>query len=173
MKYRAPSVEEVAFSLSRLPRFVGATLIPYTVGHHVLAGESLATDPLTRLAVLYHDIEEIATSDIPSPFKTQQQREQGDALRQWLFVDMLRISWPQPAVWAHVAKIDRMLLDAEAYTLLHPRARLDFESPDPVAVDAVWNVARWSPERVEQEITQRTRALQDTNVIRSMMRRAQ
>ena len=73
-----PSIEDIALSLSRQPRFGGMTRRWWSVLDHSLFVEHLARiegqSPATRLACLLHDAHEF-TGDIPTHFKTGEQRE--------------------------------------------------------------------------------------------------
>lgn len=75
--YREPRpemfrLEDVAFALSRIPRF-GGHVANYTVAHHSLLVERLAKqhgeDPEVRLAALMHDAHEAYVGDVPTPLK--------------------------------------------------------------------------------------------------------
>jgi hypothetical protein len=66
---------DIAWSLSRLPRFLGHTRggMPYSVAQHSVLCESLVpagVQPAAKLAVLLHDAHEAYTGDIPTPLKT-------------------------------------------------------------------------------------------------------
>lgn len=72
----APTIEDIALSLSRMPRFGGHSRLPWTVIEHSLFVERMAraaTGPereALRLHALLHDAHEALTGDIPSPFKS-------------------------------------------------------------------------------------------------------
>jgi len=66
-------IGDVAVQLSRIPRFVGATLEPWNVAAHSLHCSALAeadgASLQAQLAALLHDAHEAYMGDIPSPFK--------------------------------------------------------------------------------------------------------
>lgn len=66
-------IEDVATQLSRLPRFAGATQVPWNVAAHSLHCAALAEaegwPPGAQLAALLHDAHEAYMGDVPSPFK--------------------------------------------------------------------------------------------------------
>lgn len=69
----ALTLDDIALSLSRLPRFLGhtRTVLPYSVAQHSCLVMSLLDDPspeLTRAALL-HDAHEALMGDIPTPVK--------------------------------------------------------------------------------------------------------
>lgn len=78
----APSLEAIAWGLSRIPRFTGHTTGPWTVAHHSIVALRIATvvgnearlSPSAAtnlgLAALLHDAHESVTSDVPTEFKT-------------------------------------------------------------------------------------------------------
>ncbi len=81
----APSLEDIARSLARMPRFAGNTTRWWTVLHHSLvvdfltkqAGQgflSPAELAEARLYSLLHDAHEAVTGDVPTPWKTESLR---------------------------------------------------------------------------------------------------
>lgn len=66
-------IYDVAHHLSRIPRFAGATRMPWSVAAHSLHVCSLAMQrggtPEAALGALLHDAHEFLLSDIPSPIK--------------------------------------------------------------------------------------------------------
>jgi hypothetical protein len=156
----APTIEDIAVSLARLPRWGGATVKgkDWCVLHHSVAAGILAGDlpAEAQLYALVHDMEEMATGDIPKPFKAAQQSELGDRLRLWLYKQTLGVPHPGEHVTAIVKVIDNRLKFAELIAFCHPNswwdpyfraAVVEFVTgitPDPDtmrAVDAVWQVA--------------------------------
>jgi len=139
----APSIPDVAIGLSRIPRWAGSTVRPWSVLQHSLAARQLAglLDEHSQLYALWHDSEEMATGDIPSPFKAPEQRELGRTLRIWLFRQTLGLPYPSEGIQAVVKEIDDRLKIAEAHCLCHPLTRESFCDPwDLEAVDAVWHL---------------------------------
>lgn len=74
-------IGDVAVQLSRIPRFVGATLEPWNVAAHSLHCSALAeadgASLQAQLAALLHDAHEAYMGDIPSPFKQAVMAEAG------------------------------------------------------------------------------------------------
>lgn len=80
MDFLAPSdsqvnINDIAFALSRLPRFCGHLERPYSVLDHSINAARVAhilrpEDVLFELLVLLHDAHEAYTGDIPTPLKT-------------------------------------------------------------------------------------------------------
>ena len=74
-------IVDVAVQLSRIPRFVGATLEPWNVAAHSLHCSALAeadgASLQAQLAALLHDAHEAYMGDIPSPFKQAVMAEAG------------------------------------------------------------------------------------------------
>jgi len=66
-------IHDVAHHLSRMPRFAGATRMPWSVAAHSLHVCSLAKQsgaaPAVALGALLHDAHEFLLGDIPSPVK--------------------------------------------------------------------------------------------------------
>lgn len=69
-----PSLEDIAVGLGRQSRFCGHAPVFYTVLCHTLVCAQVGP-PHLRRALLLHDAAEAIVSDIPSPWKTPQQRE--------------------------------------------------------------------------------------------------
>lgn len=143
----APTLKDIAFSLSRLPRWGGATLVPWTVLHHSLAMYRLAlTMPTqkadTLLYCLMHDVDEMATGDIPKPFKTEEQSELGWQLREWFYKRALRVRFPNVGTQSAVKYLDHVAKLAEAHCFCHPRVREDFGNDEvPMdMVDIMWDL---------------------------------
>jgi 5'-deoxynucleotidase YfbR-like HD superfamily hydrolase len=70
----AVTIEDVAYSLSRLPRFLGHNLGPvYSVAEHSVRVsyllEDMGASPVIALQGLLHDCTEMAVADLPAPFK--------------------------------------------------------------------------------------------------------
>ena len=74
-------IGDVAVQLSRIPRFVGATLEPWNVAAHSLHCSALAeadgASLQAQLSALLHDAHEAYMGDIPSPFKQAVMAEAG------------------------------------------------------------------------------------------------
>ena len=66
--YDEIDIEDIAVALSRIPRFLGRTTVPYSVAEHCVRA-SLQVDPKDALVMLMHDCEEAYFGDIPRPVK--------------------------------------------------------------------------------------------------------
>lgn len=124
----APTVKDIAIGLSRIPRWAGATVRPWSVLQHSLAAGVLVeneNDPILHLAALAHDMEEMATGDIPKPFKTTTQSELGKRIRAWMYLEVFTQPSPDERTEEKVKAIDKQLRLAELLCLCHPRAWQD------------------------------------------------
>lgn len=159
----APTVKDIAIGLARIPRWAGATVRPWSVLQHSLAAGALVSrigGPILHLAALTHDMEEMATGDIPAPYKTAQQRELGERLRAWMYSEVFTLPSPDDRTAEQVHEVDGQLKLAELLALCHPRAwgdpyfgefvtlfiddltNVDREAEPEVmaAIDAVWGL---------------------------------
>ena len=140
-----PSSRDVAIGLSRIPRWAGATIVPWSVLQHSLATHrvmvkvfSFSAGQVLRLRGLWHDCEEMATGDIPKPFKTGEQAVLGDELRAEIFCGATGLPWISSA---YIYAADALLRTAEAHCFCHPRAREDHEGTlDMDVVDVIWKL---------------------------------
>jgi hypothetical protein len=138
----APTLQDMATGLSRIPRFGGQTLQPWSVAQHLLACAAYTRrqypgDRQLELHVLLHDAHESMTSDIPTSWKTSDMR----ALQKRLDVRIYRslvLAPPRPWEVETIAMIDRDLLLAEASLVTPPATcqRICEEVGDGVRVEA-------------------------------------
>ena len=75
-----PTLQDIAIGLSRINRYGGQTVVPWSVLDHSflvahLTNTRRAATTEACLWALLHDWHEVLTGDIPSPFKTDSQRE--------------------------------------------------------------------------------------------------
>lgn len=145
-----PTIRDIGVGISRIPRWAGATVRPWSVLQHALAGwdlvkQEIPDDIRLRFHMLHHDDDEMATGDIPKPFKTEQQMELEEKLRRWFYEAQFKQVYPTETEMELIHYVDRRLLAAEAACLIHPAARDDFDVPDSRAVDAVWNLIDITP----------------------------
>lgn len=170
-----PSVRDVAVGLSRIPRWAGATIVPWTVLQHSLACQRIAAEAKlsaeAQLLALWHDCEEMATNDIPKPFKTAEQEALGDTLRVQLYRGALGMPEPREFVWQPVHVADGALRDAEAHCLCHPATRVDFGDPFPGAIDAVWDLVSVTPNEGIALFVDATAALLKDKTVRALQAR--
>lgn len=153
-----PTVEDIAQGLIGIPRWAGATIIPWSVLHHSLSvsdlvagysrrmGTDLVERPREVLLALWHDAAEFATGDIPSPHKTTEQRWHEENIQELLIRKTLGITPPDDATARLVKEADMAIRSAEARTLAHPQVWEDFEEEGDEwtydAVNAVWRLLR-------------------------------
>ncbi len=175
----APSLEAIAWGLSRIPRFAGHTigLGPWTVAHHSLVALRIATDigiearlsgpgaEALRLAAVLHDAHEAVTSDVPTEFKTPALKGIQKALDARIAArfQLTDLSQWQPTV----REIDERALLAEAYVmtpqetyariaadhaLVPGTSRCPYE-PDNQIVESVHDDFRqWDPFPIQQHL---------------------
>lgn len=159
-----PTFKDVAFSLSRMQRWGGVTLVPWTVLQHVLAMHRLAVamegKPTQRLYTLWHDVDEMATGDIPKPFKTAEQSALAEELRQWFYKEVLKVTFPSSGDQDLCKFLDVEARVAEAHVFCHPRHRSDFKDYDvPMdLVDIIWDIVHTSTDRLLDEFIASTEA---------------
>lgn len=149
--------EAIARGLSTVPRWTARTILDrvglrWSVLQHSLA--CVATyqqldpqpDPLEKLTILLHDAEEVATGDIPSPYKTAEQSALGDKIR-WEIFRGLGLPEPSESKWARVKGVDDAVGLAERWVLLHPAENIGDAYPDPnmIALDQVWGLLDIDP----------------------------
>jgi 5'-deoxynucleotidase YfbR-like HD superfamily hydrolase len=117
----APSLEDIALGLSRLPRFGGQCRVEWTVlDHSLLVGHLMATrfapyvsNSERELHGLLHDAHEAITGDVPTPWKTAEVKQQQAALDRRLY-DSLHIPLPSMFLRTELGMADRWALIAEA-----------------------------------------------------------
>lgn len=139
----APTVKDVAMALSRIPRWAGSTLRPFSVLQHSLVVWEMATaaedGAMTRLRALWHDAHEFATGDIPRPFKSEEQRDIQNKVQHMLWTKTLELSpFPFPPDRDVVKELDEEALNAEAHLIVHPAARNYFPKPRPFALSVLF-----------------------------------
>ena len=124
------AIEDVAHHLSRLPRFAGATQVPWCVAAHSLHCASLAErqglPAAAQLYALLHDAHEAYMSDIPSPFKRAVAHPLAiveDALQHHV---LGQLGCKGYQAWHYqVKQIDLISLATERRDLMHPAASAD------------------------------------------------
>lgn len=133
----APSIVDVAVSLSRLPRFAGHGRRWWSVLDHSLLVHDMAAQQtvwcetdlegiLLRLHALLHDAHECLTGDVPTPFKVAQLKSiqhQGDAR---LFAALVPEHADMPLDdLGKIAVFDRRALLAEALCVGPPSLKTE------------------------------------------------
>jgi hypothetical protein len=140
---RALSIQNMAKALARIPRFVGATVEPYSVAQHaVLCAQ--AAPHAHRLAALLHDGHEIVTGDIPKPVKILLGEALAEAVAP-LDRAIEREHGLAPCALEHptVTLIDRRLFATEVRDLM-PRGRREIgidADPLELTIDTCWPAA--------------------------------
>jgi hypothetical protein len=113
----APTLHDIGYSLSQLPRFAGHITRPWSVLNHVYACSYYAAlehhSTRTQLDALLHDADESCTNDIPQPWKTDETRMLQQTLRTRIYAS-LHLS--QPSLWTEriVHQIDNQMVYVEA-----------------------------------------------------------
>lgn len=131
-------LRDIAFSLCRIPRYLGHTREPYSVGSHSLWIAQLCLlvtgDPQTSRYALLHDAHEAYMGDIPTPVKNLPGMR--DALRpvvkrlQNTIHHALGLPPPSPEQQAWIAWADALALIEES-RLLMPSKGVDWCVPVP------------------------------------------
>lgn len=136
-----PPVADFVVQLGRIPRFAGATVVPWSVlGHCYFCNRLACRDYKNRIdvsiACLIHDFGEILTGDIPSPFKNPEIKP-----KELRFVELLWKTWFCPDgstafPWKEVKEVDQRALNIEGGTLV----RGAWESPSKTDLDLLMSV---------------------------------
>jgi hypothetical protein len=131
---------DIATSLSRLARFNGHTLRPWSVAAHSLLAVRLAgpdAPPDLKLAILLHDAHEMVTGDIVTPVKRALRLLNGAAavarIQQRVQTAIHRAAGlPEPGevFLAAIKECDRMALAHEKARLMAPEPRPWDGTPD-------------------------------------------
>jgi hypothetical protein len=130
----APSLEDIALGLSRMPRFGGQTKFLWTVADHVVCAHEYVQVMRVKywdtlfggaslflpLHVLLHDAHEAMTSDIPTTFKTQDMKDLQYTLDKRIY-ESLRLPLPNSMELSYIKAVDKAMLLAEA-SVVAPRA---------------------------------------------------
>lgn len=106
-------VNDIAWALSHICRFMGHSSRFYSVAEHCIRG-SILCSPENVLWFLMHDAAEAYVGDIASPLKTEAHREvEKRVLR--VIATKYGLSWPMPT---EVHEIDTRMLATEARELM-------------------------------------------------------
>ena len=113
----APTLFDIGYALSKIPRFGGHTTKHWTVLHHVYASTQYAHlvggSVKVQLHALLHDSDEAVTEDIPHPWKTEDMRALQKDIRIRIY-NSLHLSPPDMATEREVKRIDSQMCYAEA-----------------------------------------------------------
>lgn len=172
-----PRQEDLVRRMCLLSRWAGDTIVPWTVGHHVLLVHQLAPEknPLARVDALLHDVEEAYVGDVQYTYKTEDQAQVGRDIRDFLF----RTVWDLPPMDAArrkaVKRPDKEAACIEARVLLHPLrckevlAEANWTPPDDSeGIKLVWTIMRWNLFRVEEEILNKLALLLATPQVKAL-----
>ncbi len=124
-----PPLQDIALSLSRVPRFAGHTVDPWSVAEHSMVvaliaryrtpPEHFGSPPIGTRQEMYglvHDMHESVTGDTPSTWKPAALRAMQDDLDERLY-PALGITPPDSVMITFVKRCDREALLAEAKLL--------------------------------------------------------
>lgn len=111
----APSLLDIAVSLSREGRYAGAGMRFWPVALHTLVVCDLLPDSL-KLHGLMHDTPEVITGDVPKPSKTVDIEEFEEVLLRAIYTSF-NIVFPTPAERLCVKTADTMAFRGEVYTV--------------------------------------------------------
>lgn len=131
------TLRDIGASLGRIPRFAGHTEKWYPVLSHVLTAAVLC-EAKWSIYALFHDATEALMNDIPTPYKSKEQK----ALERELYGRMCRaygLPWPVPSEGeSAVDLVDRVCLVNEGVFLGHaePHMLLPADDKPPVSPDA-------------------------------------
>lgn len=113
----APTLYDIGYSLSKVPRFGGHTIKHWTVLHHLYACAQYASltggDVKLQLYALLHDAHEAVTGDIPQPWKTDDMKNLQGELDVRLY-HSLHLSLPSLVIDRRVKQIDNQMVYDEA-----------------------------------------------------------
>lgn len=117
----APSLFDIGFGLSRIPRFNGHTKIWYPVLSHTNTVANLVSWEYAAYAYL-HDAGESIRGDTVTTWKTEAESISETILLQRIS-ESVGLQWPWPdEAWVAVKRADSLALSAEAVVLGHADA---------------------------------------------------
>lgn len=129
---QAPSLNDIAVSLGRLPRFCGHSREYYTVLAHSCVVAALLP-PKYSIFGLLHDSPETCMADVPTPWKTQMARKREYMLLKRIYL-RLGLELPDDEAQEAVDEADHLALVAEAHVIGHPYAEQFGEPSDDAKV---------------------------------------
>lgn len=133
------TLREIGASLGRLVRFAGHTEEHYPVLAHALTAAVLC-EPKWSIYALFHDAPEAVTNDVPTPWKSDEQKELEHQLYERMCV-AYGLPWPiPPEGQAAVDAVDHICLVNEGVYLRHAEpTSLQFKgvAPDERVIDVV------------------------------------
>jgi 5'-deoxynucleotidase YfbR-like HD superfamily hydrolase len=135
----APSIEDIAISLSREGRYAGASLQFWPVALHTFVVCDMLPEEL-KLHGLLHDSPECITGDVPKPAKTEAISQFEEEILASIYKSMgIRF----PDLWERdaVKREDRKAMRGEVYSV-GTKALKPFYDPCPEAEALVWKYVR-------------------------------
>ena len=111
----APSLMDIAISLSREGRYAGAGMRWWPVVLHTVVVCDLLRGPL-KIHGLLHDSPECITGDIPKPIKTDAIEETEHELLVGIYANF-QLALPTAEEYAEVKCADRLAMRGEVYTV--------------------------------------------------------
>lgn len=111
----APSILDIAVSLSREGRYAGAGVHWWPVALHTFVVCDLLPPPW-RLHGLLHDAAECVLGDVPKPAKSKAVSRMEDEIHQRIY-ESLEIDWPSNEVWKAVHTADARALHGEVWSV--------------------------------------------------------
>jgi hypothetical protein len=121
-------LQDISIPLSRIPRFLGQTKIPFSVAAHSMLAYILAKDEF-KASMLFHDAHEAYMGDIPSPLKhvLGSKVKKVEQAIDFAIQEKFSIDLTSDAMIAEKKRVDLLLLEIEYYAL-HNHASQDKKS---------------------------------------------
>ncbi len=119
-------IDDIAWSLSRMSRYLGHTLgIPYNVAQHSVLVAEIVTEKQAAAVALMHDAHEAYLGDIVGPLKDHLIGYEGVAANmQHVIHRRFGLPWPVPPLWQEdVQDADRELCAVELRDIM-PRPNM-------------------------------------------------
>lgn len=115
IEHGAPTLEDIAVQLGRIPRFMGALKVFWPVlAHSVLVARLCPSE--AKLYGLLHDAAEVVVGDVPRTIKTTEQKIKERQVLGRIY-ERLGIPWPPLEIMNTVKEADDRALKAEAWML--------------------------------------------------------
>lgn len=110
-------LNDIAFPLSRICRFVGQCKVFYSVAEHSVEVSRLVSKGLTK-AALFHDAAEAYLGDVSRPLKRMipEYPAMEDRVLRSVF-EKFEIRWPNESEWKEIKRADNAMLSTEAFWL--------------------------------------------------------
>lgn len=173
------SVHDVAVELSRINRWKGDTVVPWTVLQHILAGLVYIEDTILRIHWAFHEVDEVLTGDIAHGHKTEIQSAYGEQIRRDFYSRVLKLPYPDEDKLLQVRALDWDVAIAEATCFLHPNRRgrvleaapEGFTEPNEELVDIVWRLRDLTPREAATQFETAAEVLLNSSQAKVLERR--